>query len=178
MAGVLRTLLVALDFEQTTVWPPTGRPISADLIDDLLENADVDIVFVAPSTLEQLGQSQVSLERSQGELLDGLFPYVSKANERAPAYAKLDIDHIFFTKTGKTMLRTDNGTVKRRPANQAYEEEIVQLYKGHAGFGDPSDAVQLNPRGQAALRSGIRSMLTETEGLQDITFEEGFWQGL
>lgn len=63
VAGVLQTLLAALYFEATTVWPPTGQPVSADLIDDLLDNVNVDILFLAPSTLEELSQSQTSLER-------------------------------------------------------------------------------------------------------------------
>ena len=63
MAGVLQTLLVAIYFGETTVWPPIGRPINADLIDDLLKNANVDILFLAPSTLEEISQSQASLER-------------------------------------------------------------------------------------------------------------------
>lgn len=63
VAGVLQSLIVALYFEETTVWPPPGRPVSADLIDDLLENTSVDLVFLAPSTLEELSQSQISLER-------------------------------------------------------------------------------------------------------------------
>lgn len=65
MAGIIQTLLIALYFEGTTIWPPTGRPISADLIDDLLENVNVDLVFLAPSTLEEVSQSQASLEKFQ-----------------------------------------------------------------------------------------------------------------
>ena len=45
------------------IWPPAGRPISDDLIDDLLDKVAVDVLFVAPSTLEGLSQSQASLER-------------------------------------------------------------------------------------------------------------------
>ena len=63
VAGVLQTLLAGLYFEGTTVWPPAGRPISANLIDDLLDNVTVDIIFLAPSTLEDISQSQASLER-------------------------------------------------------------------------------------------------------------------
>lgn len=63
MAGVIQTLLNALYYDGTTVWPPTSRPISADLIDDLLENVNVDVLFLAPSTLEELSQSQTSLKR-------------------------------------------------------------------------------------------------------------------
>ena len=63
MAGILQTLLVAIYFGETTVWPPIGQPINADLIDDLLKNASVDILFLAPSTLEEISQSQTSLEQ-------------------------------------------------------------------------------------------------------------------
>lgn len=63
MASVLQILLSALYFEETTIWPPAGRPISADLVDDLLENINVDFIFVAPSTLEELSQSKASLEK-------------------------------------------------------------------------------------------------------------------
>lgn len=350
VAGVIQTLLVALYFEETTVWLPAGRPVSADLIDDLLENTNVDLVFLAPSTLEELSQSQTSLEKlkrvkyaqyaggplgktagdtisryttvlnvmgssevgffpllhrdpedwiyfhfdprskgnefrevgsglyeqvftrhdstdpfhwsfytfpdrtefsmndvyskhpsksnlwlwegrsddvivfSNGEkfnpndmeatlrscpcvsgalvvgqgrfeaaallelkesvtdtdgtrkrILDSLSPYFTKANEITPSYARLDRDHIFFTKDGKPMLRTDKGTVKRRATNQAYEEEIDQFYKDIAGFGDASDVIQLNPRDQDALRVSIRNILTEMKGLQNITTEQDFF---
>ena len=63
VACILQNLIVALYFEETTVWPPTGRPISADLIDDLVENVNLDVMFLAPSTLEELSQSQASLEK-------------------------------------------------------------------------------------------------------------------
>ena len=45
------------------MWPPSGRPISADLVDDLLDNVNVDILFLVPSTLEEISQSQASLKR-------------------------------------------------------------------------------------------------------------------
>lgn len=367
VAGILQTLLAALYFEQTTVWPPTGRPISADLIDDLLDNVNVDLLFSAPSTLEDLSQSQTSLEKlkkvkyaqyaggqswevkspgnadltnsgplgktagdiisrytdvlnvmgssecgffpllhknpedwpyyhfdprmkgvdfreahpglykqvftrhdstdpfhwsfytfpdqsefsmndlyskhpskpnlwlyegrsddvivlsngekfnpndmeatlrscpgvlgalviGQGrfdaaallelkgsnpetegarkEVLDSLSPYVMRANQTAPGFAKLDLDHIFFTKAGKSMLRTDKGSVKRRATSKAYKEEIDQLYIKIAGFADSSDAVQLDPRDQDVLGTSIYNMLTEMERLQTITFEQDFF---
>ncbi|CAD6591480.1 MAG: hypothetical protein ASARMPREDX12_005186 [Alectoria sarmentosa] len=350
VAGIVQCLLVALYFEETIVWPPPGRPISADLIHDLLDNVNLDVCFLAPSTWEDFSQSQNSLEKlkklkyaryaggplgktvgdaiskhtdvlnvmgtsevglfpnlhkppedwvyfhfdprmkgvefrevspglyeqvftrhdstdplhwsfytfpdqsefsmndvyskhpskqdlwlyegrsddvivfSNGEkfnpndmeatlrscpgifgalvvgqgrfeaaallelketvpetaegrkkVLDDLSPYVTNANESAPGHAKLDLDHIIFTKAGKPMLRTDKSTVKRRATNQAYEEEIDQLYRDLTGLGDSSDAVQLNPRDQDALRIGMRNILTGMGGLQNITFEQDFF---
>ena len=63
MAGILGALVLALYYHQTIIWPPAGRPVSVDLLDDLLDNIEVDNVFVAPSVLEDLSQSETSLER-------------------------------------------------------------------------------------------------------------------
>ena len=109
------------------------------------------------------------------EILDSISPYVAIANESAPAYAKLDLDYIFFTKAGKPMLRTDKDTVKRRATNQLYKEEIDQFYVDVEGLGDSSDTTQLSPWDQDTLRDAIRKMLTDMDGLQDITFEKDFF---
>lgn len=87
------------------------------------------------AALLEVSGSVSDTDGARKELLDGLLPYVTKANESVPAYAKLDLEHIFFTKADKPMLRTDKGTVKRRPKNQAYEEKFDQLYVDIAGFG-------------------------------------------
>lgn len=125
--------------------------------------------FEATALLE-LKESIPDTDGDRKKIMESLSPYVTKANENAPSYSKLDLEHIFFTKPGKPMLRTDKGTVKRRATNQAYEEEIDRLYRDLAGLGD-SDAVQLDPKDQGVLRTKIRSMLTEMDGLRNITFE-------
>ena len=126
------------------------------------------------AALMELKRSIVDTDEARKEVLDVLSPYVIKANEMAPAYAKFDLDHIFFAKASKPMLRTDKGTVKRRATNQAYEKEIDQFY---ANLGDFSDAVQLNPRDQSAVRTGIRNALHEMEGLQNVTLDQDFFAG-
>ena len=63
MAGILGSLVIALYFHQTIVWPPVGRPVSVDLVDDLLDNVKLDGCFLAPSVLEELSQSETSLEK-------------------------------------------------------------------------------------------------------------------
>ena len=63
MAGIIQNLLCALYYEETIIWPPTGRPVSVDLIDDLLENVNVEVLFLVPSTLEEISQSQTSLQK-------------------------------------------------------------------------------------------------------------------
>ncbi len=127
------------------------------------------------AVLLELREGIVGTEEARKEILDGLSPYVTKANENAPSYAKLDLAHVIFTKAGKPMLRTDKGTVKRRATNQAYEEEIEKLYVDIAGFGDASDAVQLDPRDQDALRVGIFDMLTKLGDFPKLSFEHDFF---
>lgn len=127
------------------------------------------------ATLVELKESVADTNGARKEVLDRLSPYITKANEIAPAYARLDRDHVFFTKDGKPMLRTDKGTVKRRATNQAYEEEIDQFYKEIAGFEDSSNVIQVNPRDKDALRVSIRNILIGMEGLQNVSFEQDFF---
>lgn len=63
MAGILGALVQALYCHQTIVWPPAGRPVSTDMIDELLDNVNVDACFLAPSVLEDISQSETSLEK-------------------------------------------------------------------------------------------------------------------
>ena len=63
MAGIVGQLLIALYFRHTVIWPPAGRPVSTDMVDDLLDNVEVDGCFLAPSVIEDLSQSESSLEK-------------------------------------------------------------------------------------------------------------------
>ena len=63
MAGILGQLVLALYYHHTVIWPPGGRPISTDVVDELLDNIEVDGLFLAPSVLEDLSQSEDSLEK-------------------------------------------------------------------------------------------------------------------
>lgn len=63
VAGILGALVLPLYYHQTTVWPPAGRPVSTDMVDELLDNLEVDACFLAPSVLEDLSQSEASLKK-------------------------------------------------------------------------------------------------------------------
>ena len=63
MAGIVQALAVALYYNETIIWPPAGRPMSVEVVDDLLDNVSLDVCFVAPTTLEEISQSQSSLEK-------------------------------------------------------------------------------------------------------------------
>ncbi|KAL8707220.1 MAG: hypothetical protein Q9220_007714 [cf. Caloplaca sp. 1 TL-2023] len=63
VAGILCSLSIALYHEIIPVWPPAGRPISLDLFDDAVDNLRLDGCLVPPSLLEEVSQSQASLDR-------------------------------------------------------------------------------------------------------------------
>ena len=56
-------LALAVYYQHTIVYQPPGRPISAEMVDELLDSFSVDVVALPPSLLEELSQSQSSLER-------------------------------------------------------------------------------------------------------------------
>lgn len=124
------------------------------------------------TVLLELKERVPDTEEGRKVTLDELSPYITKANQFAPAFAKIGQSRVFFTIAGKPMLRTDKGTVKRRATNQAYEKEIDQFYADIAGFEDLADAVLLDPRDQPAVRNGIKNVLNEVEGLRDIAIDQ------
>ena len=109
-------------------------------------------------------------EERQKDLLDSFTPYLIKVNETAPAYAKLQRDHIAFTKQDKPMIMADKGTVKRTPTAKAYEEEIEQIY-AHAN--DSSlPTMKLDAEDRDALERGLQELLVGTLGLESIAPEQ------
>ena len=63
IAGLLGALTVPLCFTETVVWPPADRPISSELVEEVLDNVRVETCYLAPSLLEEMSQSQASLEK-------------------------------------------------------------------------------------------------------------------
>lgn len=343
VAGILGALVIPLYYHQTILWPPTSRPVSLDMVDDVLDNVEIDACFLAPSVLEDLSQSEKSLEKlrkikfveygggplarragdivaryakliniigssevgmspvyhkepedwmyfhfnpelkgvefrevgdglyeqifvrnpstdpyhstfytfpdqseysikdlfskhptkpdlwfyegrsddvivfsngekfnpsameatlrthpdvsraivvgqarfepaalielkasppkeAKKELLDSFTPYLIKVNETAPAYAKLQRDHIIFTKPDKPMSLADKGTVKRAATTKAYEEEIDQLYADADDASLPT--IRLDAHDRDALTKGLQELLVGTIGLEDIAPEQ------
>jgi hypothetical protein len=62
-AGIAASLLCALFINASVVWAPSNRPMSASLVEEILDSFPVEAIFVAPSILEELSQSSESLER-------------------------------------------------------------------------------------------------------------------
>lgn len=60
---MMQSLALPLYFNETVIWPPSDRPMSIELVDDLLDHVSVDVVFLPPSILEEISQSPSSLEK-------------------------------------------------------------------------------------------------------------------
>ena len=109
-------------------------------------------------------------EEGKKHLLESFTPYLIKVNETAPAYAKLQRDHLAFTTPEKPMILADKGTVKRTPTAKAYDEEIEQLY-AHAN--DSSlPTIKLDAENLDNLEAGIQELLVGTLGLESIAPEQ------
>ncbi|CAD6576361.1 MAG: hypothetical protein ASARMPRED_007703 [Alectoria sarmentosa] len=109
-------------------------------------------------------------EEANKELLDSFTPYIIKVNETAPAYAKLQRDHIAFIKPDKPMSMADKGTVKRAATTKAYKEEIDQLYANADDASLPT--VRLDAHDRDTLTTGLQDLLVGTIGLEAITPEQ------
>ena len=121
-----------------------------------------------PAALIELHESPS--EKDERDVLDSFTPYIIKANETAPAYAKLQRDHIAFTKPDKSMTMADKGSVKRAATTKAYAEEIDQLY-AHAN--DSSlPTIKLDAEDRDALEKGLQELLVGTIGLESIAPEQ------
>ena len=109
-------------------------------------------------------------DEGKKHLLESFTPYLIKVNETAPAYAKLQRDHLAFTTREKPMILADKGTVKRTPTAKAYDEEIEQLY-AHAN--DSSlPTIKLDADNLDTLKKGIQELLVGTLGLESIAPEQ------
>ncbi|KAL1743880.1 hypothetical protein HDZ31DRAFT_64623 [Schizophyllum fasciatum] len=70
---------------------------------------------------------------------NAIWPIVEEANRSAPAYSRIFKELILITRRGKPLPRTEKGTVMRRLALQAYEQEIKAIYDvldSHAQTGE------------------------------------------
>lgn len=122
-----------------------------------------------PAALIELKKGSPS-EEGKKDLLDSFTPYLIKVNETAPAYAKLQRDHIAFTKPDKPMAMADKGTVKRAATTKAYAEEIDQLYANADDASLPT--IKLDAHDRDTLTKGLQEMLVGTIGLEAIAPEQ------
>ena len=121
-----------------------------------------------PAALIELKSNPPQSDHEKQELLDSFKPYVAKLNDSAPGFAKLRRDHVAFTQLDKPMIRADKGTVKRSATAKLYEKEIDKLYADAEDTTASLSTIQLDARDQNALTKGLRYLIIQTVGLQDI----------
>ena len=125
-----------------------------------------------PAALIQLRSEPSLSDKAKKEMLDSLKPYLDKANETAPGFAKLQPDLIAFTNPGKSMVLTDKSTVKRAATAKAYEHEIDQIYADAEVFATSLSTVQLDARDLPALEKAILESLIAILGFKDLSPEQ------
>ena len=121
-----------------------------------------------PAALIELKSSPS--EEDKKNVLNSFTPYLIKVNETAPAYAKLQRDHIAFTKPDKPMAMADKGTVKRAATTKAYEKEIEEIYANADDASLPT--FKLDAHDPDALTKGLQDLLAKTIGLESIAPEQ------
>ncbi|KAL8801018.1 MAG: hypothetical protein Q9182_004762 [Xanthomendoza sp. 2 TL-2023] len=91
MGGIMLSLLIALYYRQVIIWLPAGRPVSVDLIEDILDNVKVGSCFLSPSILEEMSQSQDSLDRLRRLETVGFGggPLAKAAGDKISQYTKI-----------------------------------------------------------------------------------------
>ncbi|KAF8857823.1 acetyl-CoA synthetase-like protein [Acephala macrosclerotiorum] len=62
-AGIIVGLLGSLWYDLIMIWGPSNRPLSAVIADEVLDTSGADMIYIAPSILEDMVQSPASLKR-------------------------------------------------------------------------------------------------------------------
>lgn len=119
--------------------------------------------FEPAALIELRHEELVSVE--ERETFDRSFqPYIDKANESAPSYAKLLYDHIMFTKPDEPMLRTDKGTVKRSATLKAYAKDIDEFYD-HLDTANTVEQFDLDTKDHDSLMASLKLLITKVYDL-------------
>lgn len=121
-----------------------------------------------PAALIQLRGHPSLTAEAKKEMLDSLGQYIDKANEIAPAFAKLQRELITFTDPGQQMILTDKGTAKRAATTKAHEHEIDQLYADAEISSTSMSTIRLDARDLPALGKAVLETLSAVTGLKDL----------
>ncbi|KAL4974654.1 NRPS-like enzyme [Aspergillus desertorum] len=105
-------------------------------------------------------------------LIEKIWPSVQEANSMCPAHARVDKDHIMFTRPEKPMLRTGKGTIQRAATLAAYAEELDVLY-ADADKVSAQSGSQMSGPGRTMTRRQLLRWKEEQLGDQDNFFHLG-----
>ena len=110
------------------------KVVTKPLEDVIRDSPDVrEVLLIGRARFEvtaliELHKTAQDLPRS--EVLKRMSPYIKKANDIAPKFARLSKDRIMFTKADKPMVWLPKQTVSRKATLSAYDAEIEANYSG------------------------------------------------
>ncbi|KAL1671541.1 hypothetical protein EV122DRAFT_295427 [Schizophyllum commune] len=132
--------------EKTVPAPIEGAIVTSPLVRTAImfgRGKDEAGVLVEPALTNQV---DVDDDLQVAALRDAIWPTVEEANRGAPAYSRIFKELILVTRPDKPLPRTEKGTVMRKLALRAYNDEIKKIYelveshasKGNKGVEPPS----------------------------------------
>ncbi|EKM50750.1 uncharacterized protein PHACADRAFT_153004 [Phanerochaete carnosa HHB-10118-sp] len=102
------------------------------------------------------------------EFRNKLWPVVEEANRTAPAFAKIFKEMIIVTERGRPLPRTAKGTVIRKQALKAYENEINSFIRSPSSWTVPD--IQTWLQEHASVLVNRRDVISPSQAL----FDQGF----
>ncbi|KAF7340998.1 Acetyl-CoA synthetase-like protein [Mycena sanguinolenta] len=108
-----------------------------------------------------------------------IWPIIEKANEIAPAYARIYKEMILVTQPGKPLLRASKGTLLRKQSLILYEQEIEELYDAVEASGNTASNIEPPPSWSSQdLQAWLQTHASlvadkDIRGGRDL-FEQGF----
>ncbi|MCJ1250944.1 hypothetical protein MMC30_008173 [Trapelia coarctata] len=109
-------------------------------------------------------------DADKAKLLESIWPLVERANQGCPDYAVISEDLVFLTPSGKPLLRTAKGTVRRSATVSAFQQEIDNLYgvsEGQTNGEITATASGVNMNDLASLQFSFHSIVSEELGTND-----------
>lgn len=120
-------------------------------------------------------------EQDSEDVIRSLTPFLQRANQLAPAYAKIGSDHVIFTSPGMSLPRASKGTIQRAQANKQFQSDIDRFYARLEKMEDaPRDEAGLDFSSLETLQRTLLEYMSPTLasnekslGLRDDLFASG-----
>lgn len=123
--------------------------------------------FEAGLLVELIGDA-VLTEEEKAALTDRIWPVIEKANELAPAHARVAKNMIVFVDPSKPMARAGKGTVQRAATLALYTVEIDRLYEQE----EANDVFTEKKRSVQSFKALVRNAVAEVVSIDDIDLFE------
>ncbi|KAL8732909.1 MAG: hypothetical protein Q9166_002510 [cf. Caloplaca sp. 2 TL-2023] len=108
----------------------------------------------------------------KAKFIENIWPTIEKANNDAPAYARVSKSHILFTTPKKPMSRAGKGTVQRKATIASYSAEIDALYSDADSMRNRDVLVHFDIND---LERSVSRVIASTTGFVDLGSEDDFF---